>query len=91
MIKKRTLNEIRQVKDSVYTVNTEKTNEVILKIVNHITDLSKNNLYELINEFIFDEGLVDESDDTKYQEIFQKIYEKIVWKLAKNAGELRRL
>ena len=91
MTKKRTLNEIRQVKDSVYTVNTEKTNEVILKIVNHITDLSKNNLYELINEFIFDEGLVDESDDTKYQEIFQKIYEKIVWKLAKNAGELRRL
>ena len=91
MIKKRTLNEIRQVKDSVYTVNTEKTNEIILKIVNDITDLSKNNLYELINEFIFDEGLVDESDDTKYQEIFQKIYEKIVWKLAKNAGELRRL
>ena len=91
MTKKRTLNEIRQVKDSVYTVNTEKTNKVISRIVDHVTQLSKDNLYELINEFIFDEELADKTDDTQYQKIFQRIYDKIIWQLAKDAGESRRL
>ena len=57
--------------------------EKIDRAVSSIVNYYKHSIYEMVNEFIFDEELAEESDDKKYQEIYRKIYDKVMWRLIK--------
>ena len=60
---------------------SKKEEEKINNSVSSIVQYYKHSIYEMVNEFIFDNDLADESDDKKYQEIYKKIYERVMWRL----------